>query len=267
MLPLESLKTLDRYIWLGTGVQAASSLGCHQSTICRRLRDIDQAFARCDGEQAEMLIAMERHVHQSWRFMKRTDLRVHLYRWTHCQRATLPRGWIFNPPSASITRQSSLDLLRSRVIDAVCVPSPMLPAIEEKALSVIPIFNASMYIFTDQDCPLVHERNLTAGDIAASTGFQSLDFVPPEVSQCSSRVDNQIFADQQQTTINKFSRYWGMELTPYASKNLSKLDYTIPHPYREFLVVHAEWREHECVQELASRLSQHLIHLSQTMSD
>lgn len=253
MLKIETLRIADTYSWLGSGTSAAKYLSCSQSKVSRKLREVEEIFDRRNGDGAGSLLAMERRVHQNWRFSKQADLRLHVYPWTHLAvNNALTSGWRINPPDASVARESVLDLLHARVIDALCAPSPLVASIDQQDFALFPLFTTSLCLFCDSGSSLAHERSLTASDIGLASRFGALTFVPHEASDCSRMFDTQLFSGSLSDALKPCatSRYWGTPLTPLVQNNLRMIDYEPLGVYSEYLVVLNEWKSHPCILRL-----------------
>jgi hypothetical protein len=258
VLKIETLRIADAVTWLGSGSAAANYVSCNQSTVSRKLREVEEVFHWRSGGGAGSLLAMERRVHQHWRFREQVDLRLHVYPWTHLAAATeLQRGWHVNPPDVPVTKKSALGLLQARVIDALCAPFPLVANVDQQEFALFPLFTTSLCLLCDSGSSLAQERALTTSDIGATSRFAALTFVPHEATDCSKRFDSQLFsgslADLSKPCTT--SRYWGTPLTPLVQKNLRMMDYGPLGVYSEFLVVLKEWKTHPCTLQLLRDLT------------
>jgi len=137
MVGIEDLDALDLTIWLGRGSDAASLLGCNQSTISRRSRVALQTFRleigrSVDGRRPRgdtSFLMLERQVHQRARFLGKQPLRLQVPDWSR-ERVLRrpPEGWCTNPPPPGLVCDDPVALLRERVIDACLVTPTQLPA-------------------------------------------------------------------------------------------------------------------------------------------
>jgi hypothetical protein len=258
MLKLETLRIADAYTWLGSGSSAANYVSCNQSTVSRKLREVEEVLHWRNGDGAGSLLAMERRVHQHWRFSKQSDLRLHVYPWTHCAvKTSLTSGWRVNPSDVSVTKKSVLGLLQARVIDALCAPFPLVASIDRQDFGLFPLFTTSLHLLCDSGSSLAQERALTASDIGFASRFGALTFVPHEATDCSKRRDSQLFSGSCSDVSRPCatSRYWGTPLTPLVLKNLKILDYEPVGVYSEYLVVLNEWQSHPCILQLLRDLT------------
>ena len=121
VLEVESLRIVDAYEWLGTGVRAGNFLSISQSTVSRSIKQFRVLSDRIKRFNCIELLEMERVIHQKWRFHQGEDLRLHVFRWSNhlIAKHSLAR-WRLNPVGVSVTKRPALELLERRVIDAVC---------------------------------------------------------------------------------------------------------------------------------------------------
>lgn len=258
MLKIETLRIADAFTWLGSGSAAAEYVSCNQSTVSRKLREVEDLFDQRKGDGAVSLLAMERRVHQNWRFSKQADLRLHVYPWTHLAvNNAVTIGWHVNPSGISVTKKSALGLLQARVIDALCAPFPLVASIDQQDFALFPLFTTSLHLLCDSVSSLAHETALTTSDIGFASRFGALTFVPHEATDCSKRFDRQMFcgslADVSKPCAT--SRYWGTPLTPLVQRNLRMIDYEPLGLYSEYLVVLNEWQSHPCILQLLRGLT------------
>jgi hypothetical protein len=257
MYSIETLRAADYYEWWASGKSAAKQLRCNQSTIRRRYRSVMHPLIKGDDQGASSLIAMERKVSQHWRFSRELDLRLHLYRWTNqLTSRRLPPYWQVNPAEISVTKKPVIELLKSRVIDALCAPYPLIATLDLDQFSLLPLYSTSLCLLADAADDLTQERCLTSSNIKLGSRLGRLDFVPDEAHGCSRNIDAQIFADRHGLNVNRLTRYWGTVLTRLVREDLAVLDHPLAGMYTEFLVVLPEWKEHSCTVHLVDQLSQ-----------
>ncbi|MFM7086224.1 MAG: hypothetical protein ACKOXO_04425 [Cyanobium sp.] len=133
MVKLEELEALDLLLWLQNGTLVAELRGTNQSTISRRcqrvLRMFNARLLRRPGgwylrSKLESLLALQRLLHQQYRFRLGGDLRLNVPCWTRSAlRGELLPHWILNPEQGPILCDNPLELLRNHVIDA-CLVTP-----------------------------------------------------------------------------------------------------------------------------------------------
>jgi len=176
MLSQEELAALDHLIWLRSGQRAAAAIHCNQSTVSRRITRATALFGltleREAGEWQEvgpqLLLALEREVHQLARFLGEQPLRLEVAPYlAHLLAAPPPPGWVCGPMDhVGILRP--LDLLRSRVIDAwLCDVGQDLHQLGEAAadLEVIPLFHFPVLLAALPSHPLVGCGRLGVEDL------------------------------------------------------------------------------------------------------
>jgi DNA-binding transcriptional LysR family regulator len=126
MVSQEELAALDHLMWLRSGHRAAAANHCNQSTISRRLSRATQIFgvelvregAEWQAVGAQMLLTLEREVHQLARFLGELPLRLEIGpTLAPLMASPPPPGWTCGAlDHLGVNRP--LELLRSRIIDA-----------------------------------------------------------------------------------------------------------------------------------------------------
>jgi DNA-binding transcriptional LysR family regulator len=174
MVTGEDLSCFDLLQWLRNGSLVADRLGCSQSTVSRRVAHVSQTFGlrfrRVAGEWQlqgnDLLLAMERGVHQVYRLMAGAPLRLECTAWdVQALALPLPPGWmggVFD----HMTMARPLQLLRERVIDAWinnCWPD--LPQPDDPDLQVFELSRFPVWLMAAADHPLAHVRGLGPGDL------------------------------------------------------------------------------------------------------
>lgn len=214
-------------------------------------------MARSSIEDKDFLW-LERGVHQSWRFARATELRLHAYRWIQpLLRGNLPESWRLNPPEVSVTPVCPLELLDQHVIDALLAPWPLVAGLDRTRFTLFPVYVSPMLLLAPVSGGLlVGETGLRGGEIAAATRLASLPFVPPAAWDCTQHLDRQLFgaADAAPEAAVVGTRYWGVALTPLIRGDLVVLDYAMPISYGEFLVCLRDWSEHGQLQRLLNEI-------------
>jgi hypothetical protein len=174
MISPDELQALDLLIWLRTGKLAGHHLGCNQSTISRRVEQVQRVLQvdlkRVRGEWwvhgNTLLLELERQVHQLYRCLGRAPLRLEAgfpvsSRLLH----PAPHGWITGLHD-EIGPRRSLRLLRYRIIDAWLATSvDELPADVMEEFAVFDLYRAPVHLMAAADHPLASERGLTQADL------------------------------------------------------------------------------------------------------
>lgn len=174
MVTTEDLTALDLLQWLGAGRLVAERLGCNQSTVSRRVDHCARTFGvrlkRINGEWRlqgkELLLAMERQVHQVYRLLGGAPLRLECTAWDAPLLALPPpAGWITGRFD-HIGLERPLELLRKRVIDA-WISSAMLdlPTSEDGELQVFPLSRFPLWMMAAGEHPLAGEQGLRRRDL------------------------------------------------------------------------------------------------------
>ena len=115
MLEVEALRIADAYEWLGSGISASEYLKIHQTTISRRVKQVNIAEAKLVAIKAQDLMVAERKIHQTLRFKQGRRLRLHLYQWANeLIHKEIPDNWEVNPIRISATKTPAINLLEKR---------------------------------------------------------------------------------------------------------------------------------------------------------
>jgi hypothetical protein len=264
------LRTADVYTWLGCQGATARQLGCNQSTVSRRSREVSRFETLCSAWDQQTFLQLERQVHQGWRFRKGSDLRVHAYRWINLPlHWHLPGSWVANPLEVSLTRVDPLELLRLQVIDALLAPWPLVAGLDRSQFELMPVYVTPLLLLAPRGSALSRETGLSGRDIAHASSLGALEFVPPTAADCSRHLDAQLFgaAAPGHTTSGRTGdpqrhhRYWGTPLTPLVRPDLMALDYQIPLSYGEFLVCRRAWAGHAEILRLLQAVRRALAQL------
>lgn len=269
MIELDVLRIADFYAWLGCQKTTAQRLGCNQSTVSRRAREISRLGASLRSENQPDFLHLERRLHQCWRFRSGRDLRVHSYRWINPPlHRHLPTSWCSNPAVVSVTRTAPLELLGAHVIDALLAPAPVVADLDRSRFALVPLYLTPLLLLAPAGSTLSRETGLSDGDIATASRLGALDFVPATAAACSRHLDEQLFAAPRSVEVDPDPRpeaeqrldcrYWGTSLTPLVRPTLVVLDYQTPVSYSEFLVCRREWREHAEMLRLLEAVRQAL---------
>ena len=253
MLEVETLRIADVYKWLGTGIAAGEYLKCHQTTISRVVKQVNIAKTELVAIGAQDLLIAERKIHQTLRFKQRRHLRLHLYQWTNkLIRKEIPANWEVNPIHTSATKAPAINLLKERVVDAICAPYPLIANVGEQNFSIIPLYSSFLQLLSNNGAAITRERGLSKADIASLSKLEKLDFVPTEASACSEILDSEMFAKEhlKERERGLERRYWGTPLTTFTSKTLQPVSYKPICPYAEYLVVLKEWENSTLICKL-----------------
>jgi len=261
VIEIDVLRVADVYAWLGCQAITARHLGCDQSTVSRRSRQVSPLETLRSSLDQQTFLQLERQVHQLWRFRSGRDLRVHAFRWLNrpLQRQ-LPASWVANPMEVSLTRIDPLELLQRRVIDALLAPWPLVADLDDTEFSLLPLYATPLLLLAPRDGLLSRETGLSGRDIARASRLEALDFVPATAVDCSRHLDAQLFGavPLAATDPSPDHRYWGTPLTPLVRTDLVPLAVQAPVSYSEFLVCRREWRDHAEILRLQQAVSRTL---------
>lgn len=261
MIEIDVLRVADVYAWLGCQSITARQLGCDQSTVSRRSRQVRSLETSLSSLDQQTFLQLERQVHQLWRFCSGRDLRVHAYRWLNPQlQRQLPASWVANPAEVSLTRIDPLELLQLRVIDALLAPWPLVAGLDHSVFFLLPLYSTPLLLLAPRDGVLSRGMGLSGRDIACASRLEALDFIPVSVADCSRHLDAELFGAHAPTTPDpaRDQRYWGTPLTPLARADLVPLAVQAPVTYSEFLVCRREWCDHAEILRLQQAVSRTL---------
>ncbi len=174
MIGLESLATLDLYLWLGHGSDVARIQHVNQSTVSRQIHSVLKDLGLClvrRGAERELLGDREllqalRAAHQLARLKGMAPLRID---GTYCSGPwflrDLPSGWIAGKSDLP-GKHRPLQLLEERVLDAwVGSYQPDLPDADDPHWLVIDLLREPVRLLASPDHPLAGERRLSQGDL------------------------------------------------------------------------------------------------------
>lgn len=137
VVDLDQLESLDLLLWMAGSYRAAQLANSNQSTIIRRAQTVLATFGVTIRREPSgwsdrgdtRLLAMEREVHQRFRFLGRGRLRLHVPLWSlPLALERLPSGWMHNPEDREHVCENPVALLRERIIDACLVTPTQMPA-------------------------------------------------------------------------------------------------------------------------------------------
>jgi hypothetical protein len=189
MVTPEQLESLDLTLWLGTEQLAASRTHCNQSTISRRSLEVQRQFrverirneltATWELQPTNLLLEMEREVHQLHRCLHGGRLRLEADAWLAPLLQGLPQRWIRGTLDG-LGVERPLQLLRSRVIDGWlnCV-SLDLPDPDDPELQVIELARLPLLLVVHPLHPLLGRAGLQPHDLARFPSLAVSDHLYP----------------------------------------------------------------------------------------
>lgn len=198
MVSPEQLEAFDFTLWLGTERLAAQVLWCNQSTVSRRSQEVQRCFKvqRRRGDLTDggeltpdsPLLAMERQVHQLYRWCEGTRLRLEADPWLAPLMQALPPGWIHGTLD-TLGVERPLALLRSRLIDAWLSCSTLdLPPADDPDLLVIELARLPLLLVAHPHHPLAGCDGLTSHDLAHFPSLALADHHYPQFAAATRRL-------------------------------------------------------------------------------
>lgn len=272
VVDLDQLESLDLLLWMAGSYRAAQLANTNQSTIIRRAQAVLASFGvtiqRAPSGWSDRgdtrLLAMEREVHQRFRFLGRGRLRLHVPLWSlPLALERLPSGWIHNPADQMHLCENPVALLRERIIDACLVTPTQMPA-DPGGLAIFEIYRSpiELTILTPRGGgapPL--ERALEEG----SLNLRLFPFLPGSCREASRRWFDRLrpptarHLDSRRTAGQASDGLEVAFLTPQMRRFIDRpflVDATAPRPYCERLLVRAENAEEPRFLALLDHLQQ-----------
>ena len=277
LLTLEHLSALDLQAWLGSQREASLHLGYSQSQISRKsqqgLRLLMELGVKLNQPAPDLhhdcqgLLNKLRGVHQWMRFRDRRDLRLQSSCWMrHLALEPMPEGWIAN--SGDLTRFNDCDvlsLLEHRLIDAALVTGPECPPDAHPSLCRLELSRQPLLLLVPRHHRLADECGLRVSEIAANSELAHSSFVPSRCRQVMEQLDSRLVDEARRSKLCTLrseppghTRRYGTAMTCLIRPDLMPLDFAIPHPALDVLVVHRDWADHAAISELITVLRQRL---------
>lgn len=276
MVNLEQLDALDTLLWMRGSYDAGKATYSSQSTIIRRSRQALRTFGidlhrgrsqwRLLGDQ--VLLHLERQVHQEARFQGRRRLRLHMPWWTSRllllqaeSGKQLTDRWVCHPHAVQDRADDPISLLKERVIDACLVTPTQMPSVDSD-LHAFAVYQDCIQLIalTGDGGTFVPENGHTAG-----CRLKLFDFLPHSCKQAS-----ELWFERCCGLLNIDSRpsedsrpvvdvaYLTATMTQALGIAVGQ-DRSAPRPYVEQLVVRKDYRDHPAIQQLLSKLSVWLV--------
>lgn len=181
MVGIDCLASLDGLIWLRTGSRVAAKFNLDQSSVSRNSRRCADLFSvslrRGDAEWIltgdQVLLNLQRHVHQLVRYRDYKSLRLEAQHWMGpllCP--SPPPGWIAGNFDY-LEYHRPLQLLRERVIDAWIASYPDVPGPEDPDLCSIRLSRMPSLLTVKAGHPL-----LELGDRVTFADISCYPFLP-----------------------------------------------------------------------------------------
>lgn len=161
-------------LWLRTGEEVQRRFGINPSKLsrqCRKCLDVfELSLQRIGGEWNTIgdtsELFLERHVHQTARFMEYRPLRLEAAYWSGPLLCTPePVGWKLGRANiVGIAR--NLFLVRERIVDAWVASFPDVPSDEDGELASIALSSMPVFFVANPEHPLAGKASISISDIA-----------------------------------------------------------------------------------------------------
>ncbi|MEB3156569.1 MAG: LysR family transcriptional regulator [Cyanobacteriota bacterium] len=280
MVTLEDLAGLDLFLWHGSGPKAAALLGCNQSTISRRVQRCSEVFGlrlkRRQGEwtltgQHDLLLMMEREIHQVARLLGQAPLRLEGFPTGALPLIKpAPPGWCVGPLD-TLGTDAPLALLRDRVIDAwLTDAADDIPSSLDFPAIVWPLARQPVTLLAHGDHPLAGESHLSLGDlqrfplpVIPAAGFPRTHAICADIGLGTVEVNKRRYDTDswEGQTADQVSLAFTTPLNARAFPTLARLDSGPLFTNRLALVCRADVGDHPKLQELHCLLLARLQHL------
>ena len=282
MLSLDKLAALDLSLWLRSGQEAGQRLALNQSNVSRRLQLALRLFEltlqkseqewEVQGPEPNLtLLALERHVHQTARWLGEGPLRIEGTYWSGPLLLTpTPEGWVGGRHD-TVGVQRPLEWLHDRVIDAWLTGGPDWPEPDDPTFRTLQLCAMPVHLVVAPGHPLLLQLErgepLDWDDVAA---FPSLALPPGTYP----KVEASLRALGLWSSPIRMARYrrerwegkseqelqvgYATVLSEQVAGQLVRLPLQLPISSGEALVVRREWAGHPRTLALAELLRQRL---------
>ena len=135
MVSLELLSSLDGLLWLQSGAKVGALFQQHQTTVSRNQKKCAQVFGitlfkykgKWDISGDQILLQLERKVHQMARLQGKSRLRIEVNGWLDNHHFNPPpSGWIAGSAN-NLSDPHGIHCLRQHIVDACLCPLTDLP--------------------------------------------------------------------------------------------------------------------------------------------
>jgi hypothetical protein len=170
----ETLAALDALQWLRTGAESSLRLGISAPMISRYSKKcldlFDLELQRINGEWHTVgdmtTLLMERHVHQTARWLGYRHLRLEATYWSGPLLCTPPPDrWILGLCNI-VGAPRSFQLVRERIVDACITGLPDIPPADDPDLTSHGLSSMPVFFVAPKGHPLVGKPDLSYSDIA-----------------------------------------------------------------------------------------------------
>ncbi len=266
MISVDELEAFDVYRWLRNGSQVGSILHYNQSTISRYCGRVTEILGLRSGRHCEVsgigsdiLLLMQREVHQQHRFAAYVRLRLQSTHWTNLLiKNDLPSGWISNPVKCTEPCRDAFQLLDNRVIDALITEGIQRPLDTDDRYQCFDIYKSPVRLVAHADNALVHERRLSSADISELGAIAPQSYMCHEAKECARLLFSQAFvqSDVSASLGKRHDVAWSIPTFSLIGQQEFAVDFGVDfsHRYVESVVVLRENAEWAMVDQLVSFL-------------
>lgn len=276
MLTVEELICLDHRAWLHTQQRVADQLGYSQSQVCRierrclkTLKELGLPLSQrhCHLYDDDLgLLSSLRRIHQVLRFEQRRGLRLQTTTWLrHLVLEPAPPGWSVNPAPLHATNDcSSVELVEARVIDAALVTGPETPHAAHPNLCSITLSQHPLLLLVPGDHALAREGGLSQDDIKGHSELAHSSFINTRCREVMEVLDTRLLAATTSSLTGlqgeppPHARRFGTAMTCLIRPDLVPIDFQVPRPAADVLVMHRDWIDHPGAAELLTLLREQL---------
>jgi hypothetical protein len=263
MVSVEDLELFDLLQWLGKGRLVAELGHCNQSTVSRRSLQVQFLLGEIRSGDSKLghsvsqgkLLTMERRIHQLYRLIKQSRLRLHATHWTNqLIHRQMPEAWIINPLETIEPDINALELLDCHVIDALITEGIQRPADDDPRYTCFDLYASPVFLVSRADTVLSQERGLTPGDIGVLARIAPQPFMCRQAHACARQLFEQNFHPpvRREETQSLAPLAWSIPtfdlVDPYAVMVDIGRDYS--HRYVESLVVVKDNDQESIVHDL-----------------
>jgi hypothetical protein len=146
VVSLELLSSLDGLLWLQSGSKVGALFQQHQTTVSRNQKKCSQVFGitlikhkkKWDVSGDQILLQLERKVHQVARLKGKSRLRIEVNGWLDNPHFNPPpSGWVAGSAN-NLSDPHGIHCLRQHIVDACLCPLTDLPT-DSQDLTIIPL--------------------------------------------------------------------------------------------------------------------------------
>ena len=263
MVSVEDLELFDLLHWLGKGRLVAELGHCNQSTVSRRSLQVQILLGEIRPGDSKLghsasqgkLLTMERRIHQLYRLIKQSRLRLHATHWTNqLIHRQMPEAWIINSLQTIEPDIDAFELLDCHVIDALITEGIQRPADDDPRYTYFDLYTSPVFLVSRADTVLSQERGLTPGDIGILARIDPQPFMCRQAHACVRQLFEQNFhppvRSEEPHSLAPFA--WSIPTFDLVDPHAVMIDFVrdYSHRYVESLVVLKENDQEPAVHDL-----------------